>query len=128
MAAETLKIHQVAEKTGLSIYTLRYYELEGLLSPVNREKNGHRAYSEDDIYSIIFVTKLRAAGMPIADIRRYVQLARQGESTAGERLRILEEHKCAVEQQLAELTQHLQVITFKIDYYRGLDGKNWEPC
>ncbi len=124
MAAETLKIQQVAEKTGLSIYTLRYYELEGLLSPVTREKNGHRAYSEDDIYSILFVTKLRAAGMPIADIRRYVQLARQGEATAGERLRILEEHKCAVERQLAELTQHLEVITYKIEYYRDLHDKN----
>ncbi|MBZ0317125.1 MAG: MerR family transcriptional regulator [Anaerolineae bacterium] len=128
MAAETLKIQQVAEKTGLSIYTLRYYELEGLVAPVPREKNGHRAYSEDDIYSIIFVTKLRAAGMPIADIRRYVELARQGESTAGERLQILEEHKCAVEQQLAELTQHLEVITFKIDYYRNLNGKGHDGC
>ncbi len=66
----TMKIQQVSAKTGLSIHTLRYYEQTGLVAPIARATNGHRAYTEDDVYRILFVTHLRTAGMPIADIRR----------------------------------------------------------
>jgi DNA-binding transcriptional MerR regulator len=113
-----MKIQQVAEKTNLSIYTLRYYEQAGLVTPVERATNGHRAYTEDDVYRIIFVTRLRAAGMPIANIKQYVDLAQQGDATVLERLQLLEEHKACIEERIEELRQHLAVINGKIEHYR----------
>lgn len=114
-----MKIQDVAFQTGLSIHTLRYYEQIGLVMPVSREKNGHRMYSEDDVYRILFVMHLRSAGMPIADIKRYVELSAQGESTVVERLAILEDHQRAVEQNIEALYQHLEVIRKKVAHYRA---------
>lgn len=113
-----MKIQQVAAQTGLSIHTLRYYEQIGLVTPITRARNGHRAYIEDDIYRINFVTRLRAAGMPIAQIKRYTDLADQGDSTVLERLEILEAHQAAVERKIEELREHLALIGDKIAHYR----------
>jgi DNA-binding transcriptional MerR regulator len=116
----TMKIGQVAEQTGLSIHTLRYYEQIGLVSPITREETGHRVYSEDDVYQIMFVIRLRSAGMPIADVKRYVELAQRGDETIVERLNLLEAHRAAVEQSIEELQEHLTTISNKIAHYRDL--------
>jgi DNA-binding transcriptional MerR regulator len=113
-----MRIQEVSVKTGLSIHTLRYYEQVGLVAPISRQQNGHRLYSEDDVYRIVFVTQLRASGMPIADIQRYVELAQQGNSTVIQRLSLLEEHQARVKQTIEELGRHLELISGKIAHYR----------
>lgn len=113
-----MKIQEVAEQTSLSIHTLRYYERIGLITPVTRADNGHRMYTDDDVYRIIFVTRLRATGMPITQIQRYAMLAQQGDTTVAERLEILEAHQAAVAQKLEELQEHLALISGKIAHYR----------
>jgi DNA-binding transcriptional MerR regulator len=60
-----LTIQQVSKCTGLSVYTLCYYERDGLLEPINRATNGHRCYSATNITRIEFLSKLRMTGMPI---------------------------------------------------------------
>jgi DNA-binding transcriptional MerR regulator len=126
-----MKIHEVAARTGLSIHALRYYERAGLVAPIARADSGQRDYAEDDVYRIAFVTTLRSAGMPIAEIRRYVELAQGGDDTVAERLGLLEAHERAVERQIAELREHQRRISKKIAHYRelhqrqlaGRDGK-----
>ncbi|WDV94375.1 MerR family DNA-binding transcriptional regulator [Brevibacillus parabrevis] len=54
-----LTIRQVANATGLSVHTLRYYENIGLLSSIHRNKNGYRCYTTDDIAWIDFLTRLK---------------------------------------------------------------------
>jgi DNA-binding transcriptional MerR regulator len=113
-----LPIHEVAAQTGLTAHTLRYYERAGLLLPIERAPSGHRRYSDKDVKAIQFLTRLRAAGMPVADIQQYVELAQQGDATVQARLDLLEQHRASVEHQLEQLQQHLQVIQAKIDHYR----------
>lgn len=114
-----MRIKQVSQRTGLSIHTLRYYEDAGLLlAPVDRGGNGHREYSETDIYNIEFVHNLSSAGMPIAEIKRYVQLARQGNATIAERLRLLEAHAAAIQRKIDNLQHHQKIISSKIRHYR----------
>lgn len=113
-----MKIQEVAERTGVSIHALRYYEQTGLVTPVERKVNGHREYSADDLYRIHFVLHLRSAGMPIAEIKRYTDLAGAGDATIGERLALLEAHQAAVEAKIIELTEHLTLIRNKITHYR----------
>jgi DNA-binding transcriptional MerR regulator len=67
-----LTIQQTAEETRVSVHTLRYYERIGLISHVKRAPNGHRRYSEKDVNEIVFLTRLRATGMPISDVNRLV--------------------------------------------------------
>lgn len=113
-----MSISDVAERTGLSTHTLRYYEREGLmLSPVERASSTHRRYSEADLTWVGFLTKLRSTAMPIAVMRRYVELARQGDVTTDERRELLLVHRMAVARQLEEMTASLAAIDHKIGLY-----------
>jgi DNA-binding transcriptional MerR regulator len=116
--ATALTISDAARATGVSAHTLRYYERAGLLDPVDRAASGHRRYAEEDIARIQFLTKLRSTGMPIRQIRQYAELMRHGDDTHEARLALLEAHREAVRSHLDETARNLELIDYKIDYYR----------
>lgn len=118
MKDDKLTIQQVAQETGLSEYTLRYYERIGLIHPINRTENSHRRYSRDDLGWIEFLKKLRATGMSIQDMQDYAELQRQGEETLPQRLEMLKALRCKVEAHMSELQDHLNVICYKIELYQ----------
>jgi DNA-binding transcriptional MerR regulator len=120
---EALTISAAAERSGLSAHTLRYWERAGLLEPVARNGSGHRRYAEEDLERIKFLTKLRATGMPIRQVRRYAELIDGGDETNEERLALLEAHRSAVQARLEETAGHLELIDWKIDLYRERLGK-----
>ncbi|MEO8611843.1 MAG: MerR family transcriptional regulator [Chloroflexota bacterium] len=108
-------IQEAAERTGLTVHTLRYYERIGLLMPVGRAANGHRRYSQEDINLIQMLYCWLHTGMPLDDIRCYMKLAQEGDAKAAERRALLENHRQTVVQQMAELQATLQLIDFKIE-------------
>ena len=113
-------IAEVAEQTGLTSHTLRYYERDGLmLQAVERAGSGHRQYSEADLNWITLISKLRLTGMPIRDVKHYAALVRAGDGNERERLDLLLAHRARVEAQLAEVTTHLRAIDHKIGIYEG---------
>jgi DNA-binding transcriptional MerR regulator len=112
-----LTIADVAQATGVSAYTLRYYERAGLIDDVGRADSGHRRYSDEDLAWIEVLQCLRATGMPIRTIRRYAELVRAGDGNELERLALLREHQTAVRGQLAEVRRHLAFIDRKITFY-----------
>lgn len=114
-----MTISEAAELSGLTAHTLRYYERAGLLDPVGRVAGGHRRYAEADLARIAFLTKLRATGMPIRQVREYAALLREGAGTEPRRLAILEAHRDVVRERMAEMERHLELIDFKIDTYRS---------
>ncbi len=61
----------VADRTGLPVETIRFYETSGLLAP-HRDRSGHRRYHEDDITELEVIQALRHAGVPLKDIRMYL--------------------------------------------------------
>jgi DNA-binding transcriptional MerR regulator len=75
---DKLTIQQVADATGLSVYTLRYYERIGLIHLIDRAENRHRRYSIYDLDWIEFLTKLRTTGMSIQQMLSYAELQRHG--------------------------------------------------
>ncbi|MBN9102559.1 MAG: MerR family transcriptional regulator [Pseudonocardia sp.] len=109
----------MAERTGVTAHTLRYYERIGLLDRVARDASGYRAYSAGDYGRVVFLTRLRMTGMPIRELLRYVELAGAGEATVDERLEMLLAHRESVRRQLAELQFALDTIDFKIASYGG---------
>jgi DNA-binding transcriptional MerR regulator len=121
-----LSISEVAERSGLSAHTLRYWERAGLLEPVSRNGSGHRRYAEEDLERIKFLTKLRATGMPIRQVRRYAELLKGGDDTNEERLALLEAHRKFVLAQLEQTAGHLELIDWKINLYRERLGKHEE--
>ncbi|MDG4796605.1 MerR family transcriptional regulator [Micromonospora sp. WMMD1082] len=115
---ETFTVSEAAHRVGLSVHTLRWYEQEGLVAPVGRDSAGRRRYTPQDVNWLLLLTRLRRTGMPVRDMRRYVELARQGDGTLGARRTLFEEHRTRVLQQMAELEEDLKVLDFKIDHYR----------
>ncbi|MEU8360115.1 MerR family transcriptional regulator [Nonomuraea sp. NPDC048882] len=118
-----LSIGQVAERTGLSVHTLRFYEREGLLAhPVRRGAAGHRVYDEDDIGWLGVCIRLRASGMPLTDIRRYTELVRAGQGNEVARLEVLRAHRERVLAQMHDLDECLKLITEKVAVYESRLG------
>ncbi|MCM0678470.1 MerR family transcriptional regulator [Micromonospora phytophila] len=114
----TLTVGEAAERVGLTTYTLRWYEQEGLVAPVGRDSAGRRRYTERDVDWLLLLTRLRRTGMPVRDMRRYAELARQGDSTLADRRALFEAHRARVLNRMAELEEDLKVLNYKIDNYR----------
>jgi DNA-binding transcriptional MerR regulator len=114
----TLTIAEMAERTGVSAHTLRYYERIGLLS-VARDAAGCRMYDARDYARVVFLNRLRMTGMSIRDLQRYIDLVAEGEASVPERLALLLAHRDAVRAQMQELTFALETIDFKIATYGG---------
>lgn len=115
---DMLNIGAVAERTGLSTHTLRFYEREGIL-PVRIERSpaGHRLYSEDDVEWLMICKSLRASGMPLADICDYVVLINAGGGNEADRLRLLRRHQQRLRGQIDELRACVEWIEHKVGIY-----------
>ncbi|SDD19643.1 MerR family transcriptional regulator [Actinokineospora iranica] len=123
----TYAIAEAAHRSGLSIDTLRYYERIQLIDPPARDSGGRRAYSDDDLAWLGFLTKLRTTGMPIKLMREYARLRHQGLASAGPRKRILERHREDVLARIEELRSCLDVLNYKIDNYATLIAAEPRP-
>jgi DNA-binding transcriptional MerR regulator len=112
-----ISVAQAAEAVGLSTHTLRWYEQEGIISPVERDAAGRRRYSPKDVKALTLVSKLRDTGMSVADMRRYAELVRLGPHTRRERRELLEAHRARVLDRIAALQRDLMTVNHKIDMY-----------
>ena len=113
-------IAEAADRSGLTAHTLRYYERDGLmLDSVDRSPSGHRRYTDHDLTWIQMLTRLRATGMPVREVKQYAALVRAGDGNEAERLSLLVAHRQRVEAQLAEATSHLRAIDHKIGLYES---------
>ena len=110
-------IQQMSQLTGLSIHTLRYYDSLGITPSVERSTSGYRLYAETDVGSLLFIKRMRTAGMPVRDVQRYMELYLQGDSTIQARRDLLDEHRQQLETSIAEMQTHLKAVITKIDMY-----------
>lgn len=110
---------ETAQKTGFSLDTLRYYERIGLLPPVGRTAGGRRRYNDTDLLWLMTLRCLRDTGMPLAQIRHFIDLAQGSHETAPERLALLEAHEQKIEERIGLLRTHQRQIRKKIEIYRS---------
>jgi len=110
-------IGEFSEVTGLGIHTLRYYEHEGLISPMRNSSN-RRRYSDKDIAWIDFIKRLKATGMPIKEIKRYAILRAKGDATLSDRMEMLVQHRQSLKEQIKQLQEHETALDEKIAFYQ----------
>ncbi|MGI6216932.1 MAG: MerR family transcriptional regulator [Coriobacteriales bacterium] len=115
--AETFTIGEAAERLGLSPSALRYYDRNGLLPKVGRSQGGVRQFTEDDLEWVRMVEWLKMAGMPLKEVKHFIDLIQQGDSTIEERRRIVHERKAIVEKQLEDMQSTFDFISYKCWYY-----------
>lgn len=124
---DLVAIAEVVARTGLSADTLRFYERAALLPAIARTSGGQRRYSARDIERIAFLLRLRDTGMPLAVMRRFADLRREGEAGRPRRLAMLLEHRRAVGQRLEDLRANLRAIDAKVDRHRRVLRQQGAP-
>lgn len=70
-----MKIGELAQKAGVDVQTIRYYEREGLLDAPARTGSGYRAYGPQHLERLTFVRHCRSLDMPLAEIKRLIDLS-----------------------------------------------------
>jgi DNA-binding transcriptional MerR regulator len=109
---------EAASKLGMTKEGLRYYEKEGLLPPIARDKSGHRRYSEADMEWIFLIRCLRDTGMTISKIKQYVSLAIEGgEDSIPGRRKMLKEHRAILIEKIKNFQNFQSLIEKKVDFF-----------
>lgn len=109
-------IGQVSEMFNLPISTLRYYDKEGLFPSMQRQ-SGIRKFGETEVEALRVIECLKASGLEIKDIKKFMDLCVEGPGTFSQRKELFETRKSAVEAEMAELQKTLDMLKFKCWYY-----------
>ena len=112
-----MRISEVSKKYGLTQETLRYYEKEGLIGPVKKDKSGIRDYDENDLKRIEFVKCMRNAELSIDVLKKYIDLYEKGEDTKEERKRLLIEQKKLLDKKIKTMKKASMRLEYKIRLY-----------
>jgi DNA-binding transcriptional MerR regulator len=115
---KTYSISEAAKELNLTVYTLRYYDKEGLMPFVERTAGGTRVFKESDISSLKIIECLKSTGMPIKEIKHFIDWCSEGDSTLQQRYDMFMERKANVEAQMEELKKTIEIIEHKCLYYK----------
>ena len=110
-------VGEMAKMLDVPASTLRYYDKEGLLPFVERSPGGIRMFQESDYGWLKIISCLKKAGMPLKDIREYINLALQGDETIEQRLELFYKQREILRAQMAELQETLDTLDYKCWYY-----------
>ncbi len=117
-------VKEIAEKLGLTTYTVRYYDNAGLIPDVDRTSGNIRMFSEHHLAWLRVVHCLRTTGLSVDKVRHYIQMCLEGESTIAERAEIIFEQEKVLRRQLKELKEQQEVLLRKKKYYLELMEKH----
>lgn len=114
-----LGINEVVELTGISAFTIRYYDKCGFFPNLIRGKRGVRSFSDADIHQLKLVDALRRSGLSIEGIRYYVKLSKRGSESEKDRLSILQTQTTALEYQIAEAEESLAMLRNEVSQLKN---------
>lgn len=115
---------QVCRELNMTYQTLKYYCNEGLVPNVKRDKNNRRIFDERNVKWIKDLTCLKRCGLSIQEMKEYLDLCLQGESTIPVRKKMLEEKQESLRESIKELEDSVAYIDWKQNFYdEVLSGK-----
>lgn len=112
-----LKSKKVAEMFGLSTDTLRYYEREGVIPPINRDENGYRNYTKGDLNWVFLAKSLRRAGLSVESIIEFATLSQMDGDVTKAQKQILQDQLQEIDAKLKEMNEVRDLLQYKIDTY-----------
>jgi len=110
-------VGEMAKKLNVAASTLRYYDKEGLLPFIERSSGGMRMFKDEDLAGLKIIECLKKTGMPIKDIKHFMDCCMEGDSRIDERLSIIESQRDAVIKQMKEMKEMLDMLNYKCWYY-----------
>ena len=114
----------VCRELGIPYQTLKFYCNQGLVPNVKRDKNNRRIFDEKDVKWIKDLTCLKRCGMSIQEMKEYLDLCLQGESTIPQRKELLTKKQDALLASVKEIEASIDYINWKQNFYdEVLSGK-----
>jgi MerR family copper efflux transcriptional regulator len=101
---ELMQIGQVAERTGLSLRTIRFYEENGLVIPTARSEGGFRLYSEDDVARLEVIKRMKPLGFSLEEMQELLTLLADLDSGTGDRAQLIDRLRMFHEAATARVT------------------------
>ncbi|AUJ29719.1 MerR family transcriptional regulator [Liquorilactobacillus hordei] len=112
-----MNVKEASEITGVSTAAIRYYEKEKLLPEIDRDINGNREIDERIIKRITFILKMRAAGMSVDNLRKYMQLVDAPGDNAQKQIALLKEQLIQMEEKRDNIQAAVELLHYKLDHY-----------
>lgn len=113
-------VKDMAEILGVSVHTVRYYDEKGLIPGTQRDEANRRVFDDEGLEWLFVSITLKNTGLPIKEIRRYIQLYQQGDATLPQRYQIMLEQKKRTLEQIKDLKLRLKVLDKKLEHYGKL--------
>ena len=113
-------VKEVAKLLGVSVHTVRYYDDRGLIPGTKRNSANQRLFDDMEVEWLFVSLTLKNTGLSLKDVKHYIELYGQGDSTLPERYEIMREQKEKTLQEIEELKLRLAVLDRKIDRYGKL--------
>jgi len=98
-----LSIGQLAQRGGVKVQTIRYYEQVGLIPPAHRTPGNHRQYKHDHVDLLKFIRHSRALGFSLDQVRELLALRQASDRTCEDVDGIAKKHLADVEQKIDQL-------------------------
>lgn len=119
-----MKIGEVAERSGIPLKTIRYYEDMGLVRP-QRSGNGYRAFRVTDLHKLAFLGRARALGFSIEDCQTLLSLYEDESRESAQVKAVAEEHLTAIDDKIAQLQSMRETLSHLV---RSCHGDHRPDC
>ena len=113
-------IKEVSKIMNISPHTLRFYDKEGLFPCIERNEKNVRLFSDNDLKWVETIQCLRNTGLSLADIKKYIALCKDGDSTLKERYEIILSQKKKAEEEIENMKKRLSILEEKVDHYKAV--------
>ena len=121
-------VGEMAKIMGLTSSTLRYYDKEGLLPFLKRSRGHIRMFDEADYEALQVIECLKEAGLSIKDIKNFMAMAKEGDATLAQRLKLFQTRREILEERMRDIRRMLDLICYKCWYYETAQAAGTEEA
>ena len=122
-----MRIGELADRTGVPVKTIRYYEDIGVLAPPERAPSGYRDYDDPVIDRLAFIRAAQAVGLTLGEIRQVVALRERGETPCAHVVTLLEHRADEISERIIELQRLQGDLRRLAARAKGLDPADCDP-
>lgn len=120
----TMRIGELASRSGISPQTIRYYENIGVLPDAMRMPNGYRNYDDSAVKRLAFIRDAQTSGLSLTEIQMVLEMKDSGEPTCGHVIEMLQGHLSEVDRQIGDLERTRVRLEQIISKAQGMDPAN----
>jgi DNA-binding transcriptional MerR regulator len=122
-----VRIGEVAQRSGVPVKTIRYYEDIGVLDPPQRTASGYRDYDDNVIERLAFVRSAQTVGLKLGEIREIVAFHARGETPCAHVVALIAHRSAELSRRIAELERMKAELSRLARRARSLDPRDCHP-